>query len=91
VPRSSLGTRLIRYAPARMACCCPVEMPLRPLRPLRMLEASLPASVFLNLGGGAKSKPLYVPDLRSKCLQYNVSFNNHRAKGYQDLRAGNMS
>lgn len=66
VPRSSFGTLLILYAPARMACCCPAEIPLRPLRPLRILEASLPASVFLNLGGAAKSKLLNVPELRSK-------------------------
>jgi len=38
-----------------------------PLRPLRMLAASLPESTLRNLVGGAKSKVLKVPDFLRAC------------------------
>jgi len=44
-----------------MASRCTAEMPLRLLR---MEPESLPFSVPRNRGGGAKSRPVKVPDLR---------------------------
>jgi len=64
----SPGRRLTRPAPLRRACCCMVEIPLRPLRLLRMLPASLIVSFSLNFRGGAKSSPVKVPPWLRTCL-----------------------
>lgn len=65
MPTTPWGRRLTRYAPLRMAPSCACDTPLRLLR---MLPASLIVSGSLNRLGGAKSSPVNVPDLRSKCL-----------------------
>lgn len=59
VPTWSVGTRLSRKAPFRTAFWCAAD---KPDRLLRMLPASLPASLFLKRGGGAKSSEVKVPD-----------------------------
>jgi len=64
VKTASLGILLMRYAPLRMAPSCTFEIPLRLLR---ILPASLMLSGSLILFGGAKSSPVKVPDLRSRC------------------------
>jgi len=64
VKTASLGIRLTRYAPLRMAPSCTFEIPLLLLR---ILPASLMLSGSLILLGGAKSSPVKVPDLRSTC------------------------
>jgi hypothetical protein len=61
-----------------MLCSCIGDtLPL--LRPLRMLVASLPASLTRSRGGGTKSSAVNVPDLRRACLErggiYHVSRN----------------
>jgi hypothetical protein len=71
VPTMSCGRRLTRYAPLRMAPSCICETPLRLLR---MLPASLMVSGSLNRFGGAKSSPVNVPDLRSKCLSGRLAW-----------------
>jgi hypothetical protein len=40
-----------------------------PDRPLRMLPASLPESLFLKRAGGAKSSAVKVPDFLNACLE----------------------
>ena len=48
------------------------------LRLLRMLPASLAVpSAFLNRGGGAKSRPVKVPDLRNACLWFQLERFHH--------------
>lgn len=59
----SPGSRLTRPAPPRMALFVRAEIPL-PI--LRTLPESLMFSGSLNLRGGAKSRAVNVPDLRSK-------------------------
>lgn len=70
VPASSLGILLILYAPARMLYTWAW---LNPLRPERILATSLPESMSRRRVGGAKSRAVKVPDLRSKCLEASVS------------------
>ena len=65
VKTTSLGIRLTRYAPPRMAPSCLDEIPLWLLR---ILPASLMESGSLNLRGGAKSKDVKVPDFLRRCL-----------------------
>ena len=76
------GIRLTRYAPWRIAFCWTVEMPLRLLR---MLPASLLVSVVLMRGGGAKSRAVKVPDLRSMCLFVEISMMLRR---YREITHG---
>lgn len=59
----SPGRRLTRPAPLRMAISFTRDMPLRFER---MLPASLILSLSLNFLGGAKSRPVKVPDLRNE-------------------------
>jgi hypothetical protein len=61
VPATSLGMRLIRYAPVRIWCTwlCDMAEPL-----LRILPVSLIVSLFRNRGG-AKSKAVKVLDFLS--------------------------
>lgn len=61
----SPGSRLTRPAPARSAFRPTPDMPLCILR---TLPVSFITSGSLNLRGGAKSRPVKVLDLRSKCL-----------------------
>lgn len=66
VPTTSLGIRLIRYAPERMLSSCLADMALRLLRILPASEAvALPA----KRGGGAKSRAVKVPEFLSRCLR----------------------
>lgn len=50
-------------------------MALPVLRPLRILPASEPVSLFLNRGGGAKSNAVKLPDFRNWNLDKNFSIN----------------
>jgi len=59
-----VGRRETLYAPLRMLCRC---MAVIPLWLLRMLPASLISVSLRNLRGGAKSRAVKVPDLRSEC------------------------
>lgn len=63
VPTTSFGIRLTRYAPARMLCNCCADIALRLLR---ILPASEAVSLLLKRGGGAKSRPVKVPDFRNE-------------------------
>ena len=63
VPTTSLGIRLTRYAPARTAILLVVDMPERFERIDPASEAPDPGS--RKRGGGAKSRAVKVPDLRS--------------------------
>lgn len=64
----SVGSRLTRFAPDRTLNTCAGDM--APDRLLRMLPASpLTVPSSRNRGGGAKSSPVNVPDLRSANLQ----------------------
>ena len=63
VPTTSLGMRLTRYAPVRTACC---ERADKALLLLRIDPASEVVSSFRKRGGGAKSRAVNVPDLRSR-------------------------
>lgn len=65
VPASSFGRRLRRWAPARRANAWAWDMPLRPLR---MLPASLPLSMLRRRAGGAKSRAVKVPDFLKRWL-----------------------
>lgn len=66
----SPGRRLTLPAPARIALRLVDDMPLRLLT---TLPVSLIDSGSLNRRGGAKSRAVNVPDLRSKCLD-NVRY-----------------
>jgi hypothetical protein len=87
----SPGRRLTRPAPLRMAACDTAEIPLRLLL---MLPASLIVSFSLNLRGGAKSRPVNVPDLRKRCLlivsimSMSFSLLNLRARNARHLIEG---
>lgn len=48
-------------------------MALPVLRPLRILPASEPVSLFLKRGGGAKSNAVNAPDFRNWCLDGNLA------------------
>ena len=88
VPTCSLGMRLSRYAPARMLASVLAE---RLLRPDRMDPESLPDSLFLNRGGGAKSRAVNVVDLRRACLIQSSVVGNGRATSWGNSRARHLS
>lgn len=63
----SVGRRLTRYAPFRIASDCIADTPDLLLLMLPLIEpASLIVSGSRNLRGGAKSSPVNVPDFLSK-------------------------
>lgn len=66
VPATSFGILLTRYAPLRTAQLPAADIPDRFDRIDPASEAFDPGS--RNRGGGAKSRAVKVPDLRSMCL-----------------------
>lgn len=64
VPTTPAGIRDTRYAPARMLATWRADVVLRPDR---TLPASLLFSALMR-GGGAKSRPVNVPEVRRACL-----------------------
>ena len=54
------------------------------LRLLRILPESDPLSLLLNLGGGAKSRAVNVPDLRSEWLIGLLAYYNPQIRRSKD-------
>lgn len=85
VPTTSLGILLTRYAPVRMPILLAADMPDRFERIDPASDPFAPGS--RKRGGGAKSRDVNVPDLRSRCLE-RVSITEAQEKEIQLTGSG---